>query len=190
MDSKDYFEVNKEKIHATAEFLCSKDLSKNVDEKFEELKQQYFNSDGTKHKEAIKINDSELDISNVWLDMLRHEKIENFMIFAVTEEGSSEIYKARGNQFSSVMDLNAIDKKIVPIIIKGAKNIGLYVVHNHPFIYKASPSYEDLKTLEILITEFNRIEDEAKSIHKYCQITLIDFAIVTEFDYWSFKQSV
>ena len=43
--------------------------------------------------------------------MLRHEKIENFMIFAVAEEGSSEIYKARGNQFSSVMDLNAIDKK-------------------------------------------------------------------------------
>ena len=35
MDSKDYFEINKEKIHATAEFLCSKDLSKNADEKFE-----------------------------------------------------------------------------------------------------------------------------------------------------------
>ena len=32
MDSKDFFEANKEKIRATAEFLCSKDFSKNVDE--------------------------------------------------------------------------------------------------------------------------------------------------------------
>lgn len=63
--------------------MCSKDFSKNVDEQFEELKQQYFNSDGTSHTEVIKINNSELAI-RTWLDMLRYDKIENFIINAVT----------------------------------------------------------------------------------------------------------
>ena len=188
MDSKGFFEINKEKIHKTAEFLCAYGSSKDIDSKFEEIKQQYLNCEGTNHKEVIKINDSELEIA-AWLDSIRHEEIENFVVIAVMECGYGVIYKANGNQYGSVMDLNDIDKAIVPLVVKGAKNIGLYVVHNHPFIYKASPSFEDLKTFEILITEFNRIEHEAGLINKRCQITLIDFAIVTDYDYWSIKQA-
>lgn len=188
MDSKEFFETNKEKIRATAEFLCAPVSTKDVDSKFEEIKQQYLNCDGTNHKQVIKINDSELDITE-WLDSIRHEVIENFVVIAVTERGSSIIYKVQGNQFCSTIDLNDIDKAIVPLVVKGVKNIGLFVVHNHPFIYKASPSCEDLKTLEMLIKEFNKIEQEAGLINKRCQITLIDFAIVTDYDYWSVKQS-
>ncbi len=188
MDSKEFFETNKEKIRATAEFLCAHGSTKDADGKFEEIKQQYFNCEGTNHKQVIKINDSELDIT-AWLDSIRHEEIENFVVIAVMECGHGVIYKSNGNQFGSMMDLNDLDKAIVPLVVKGAKNIGLYVVHNHPFIYNASPSCEDLKTCEILITEFNRIEHEAGLINKRCQITLIDFAIVTDYDYWSIKQS-
>ena len=35
MDSKEYFENNKEKILATAKFLCSKDPSKTIEEQNE-----------------------------------------------------------------------------------------------------------------------------------------------------------
>ncbi len=36
-DSKDYFETRKDKIKLTAEFLCSKDSTKNVDDEFKKL---------------------------------------------------------------------------------------------------------------------------------------------------------
>lgn len=149
-----------------------------------------MNGEGTNHKEIIKINDSEIDIKAL-LDTIRHLEIENFVIIAMFNEKSQTIFSKTGDQFSSPeMDLIDIYKKLVPLIVGGVKNIGLYVVHNHPFIYKASPSYADLKTLEILVETFNMVEREAKSINKSCQITLIDFAIVTEFDYWSCKQSI
>lgn len=190
MDSKDYFEVNKEKIHATAEFLCSKDLSKNVDEQFEELKQQYFNSDGAKHKEVIKINDSELDIK-AWLDIIRHKENEQFVIIAVFNKQSNIIFDKAGDQFSSPgINLDDIDAKIVALItFKGARSVGIYIMHNHPFIYRASPSKADLHTLETILKELVSIENAVKSIGINCQIALIDFAIVTEYDYWSVKQA-
>jgi len=68
-------------------------------------------------------------------------------------------------------------------------NIGLYVVHNHPFIYKASPSEADLQTCEAIFKDFERIEMNAIQLRMKLQLTLIDFAIVTEFDYWSVKQA-
>ena len=163
--------------------MCSKDSSKNIDDQFDELKQQYLNGEGTNHKEVVKINDSELDIK-VWLDNIRHKEIENFVIFAMYNEKPQTIFSKTGDQFSSP-EIDLIDiyiKKLVPLIVGGVKNIDLYVVHNHPFIYKALPSSADLKTLEILVEAFNMVEREAKSINKSCQITLIDFAIVTEFD--------
>lgn len=190
MGPKEFFETNKEKIHATAEFLCSKDLSKKVDEQFEELKQQYFNCDGTNHKEVIKINDSEWDIKS-WLDTIRHKEIENFVIIAVFNEQSQIIFDKTGDQFSSPqMNLNEVDAKIVNLItFGGARSVGIYVMHNHPFIYRAAPSDADLLTIETIFNELVNIENTVKSIGINCQITLIDFAIVTEYDYWSVKQS-
>ena len=191
MDSKDYFEVNKEKIHATAEFLCGKDLSKNVDEQFEELKQQYFNSDGTKHKEVIKINDSELDI-RTWLDIIRHKENEQFVIIAVFNKQPKIIFDKAGDQFSSPgINPDDINAKIINLIKHtGASSVGIYVMHNHPFIYRASPSKADLLALEAIFKELGKVENALKNIGINCKITLIDFVIVTEYDYWSVKQAI
>lgn len=190
MDSKDFFEANKEKIRAIAEFLCSKDLLKNVDEKFEKLKQQYFNSDGTNHKEVIKINDSELAIKT-WVDIIRHKENEHFVIIALFDEQTQIIFDKEGDQFSSPeINLGDIDAKIINLIIsRRAASVGIYIMHNHPFIYRASPSQADLLTLEAIFKELDNIENSVKSIGINCQITLIDFAIVTEYDYWSVKQA-
>lgn len=49
-----------------------------IDEKFEELKKQYFNQEGTNHKEEIRINEQELNI-NYWLEKIRHEE-KNFLL--------------------------------------------------------------------------------------------------------------
>ena len=191
MDSKEFFETNKEKIHATAEFLCTKNSSKNIEEQFDELKQQYLNGEGTNHKEVIKINDYELDIK-AWLDTIRHKEIENFVIIAMYNEKSQIIFSKTGDQFSSPeMELNDIDAKIVELLtFGGARSVGVYVMHNHPFIYRASPSKADCIALEAIYNELVNIENTVKSLCRNCQIALIDFAIVTEFDYWSFKQSI
>ncbi len=189
MDSKEFFEANKEKIYATAEFLCSKDSSKNIDEKFDELKQEYLNGNGTNHKEVIKINDLELEI-NTWLDTIRHKEIEHFVIIAMYNGESKVIFSQTGDQFSSpAMNLGDINRRINYLLtFGGAKSVGVYVMHNHPFIYRASPSDADLLALEAIYDELINIENAAKLIGMNCQITLIDFAIVTEFDYWAARQ--
>ena len=190
MDENEYFEANKDKIRATAEFLCKNDPSRTVDDKFEELKSQYHNRDGSHHSETIGINGTPQNI-NTWLQKIRHEAIENFLIIAVHEHGSKIIYKIVGNQFTcGVIDLNKIDEAIVKFIIfNGIISMGLYVIHNHPFIYKASPSNADLKTLEAIYNEIQNIVNECGKMRVVCQIELIDYAIVTKFDYWSSKQS-
>ena len=56
VEPKEYFKANQDKIRQTAEFLCRDDASM-IGEKFEELKKQYFNQEGTNHKEEIRINE-------------------------------------------------------------------------------------------------------------------------------------
>ena len=187
MDSKEYFENNKEKILETAKFLCSKDPSKNIDEQFKNLKQEYINCDGTKHLETI---NGSCDIGS-WLDTIRHEKIENFVVFAVYEGQCKEIFKQTGDQFSSHnIDMNNIYRRILPLItIEGASDIGIYVMHNHPYIYKASPSTADLETAVAIINELDNIMTCIRKAGINCNLKLLDFGIVTEYDYWSMKQS-
>ena len=187
MDSKEYFENNKEKILETAKFLCRKDPSKTIEEQFEILKQQYINDDGTKHLETI---NGSCDIS-IWLDTIRHEERENFVIIAVYNKKCKPIFKQTGDQFSSKnIDMMDIDSQIVPLItIEGASDIGIYVMHNHPYIYKASPSPADLETAVAIINELDNIITCIRKAGINCNLKLLDFGIVTEYDYWSIKQS-
>ena len=139
MEAKTYFEVNKEKIRKTAEFLCRDDVTK-TDEKFEELKNQYLNEEGTNHKEVIVVNEHELNI-NQWLEEIRHNEIEHFKIIAITDKGNGILYETTGTQFSSYgNNLDVIDSYALNFIkTNHVSEMLLYIVHNHPFIYKASP---------------------------------------------------
>jgi hypothetical protein len=187
MDAKQYFEEHKDKIRETAEFLCKDDVYK-VDEKFEELKNQYINEDGTHHSETITINNQSLDIVN-WLNRIRHEAVENFVIIALGGSQPAIIYQSTGDQFSNYnLTDEGIRNAIGQLVLKGISNIGLYIYHNHPFIYRASPSPADFDTLDAIYVAINEIENNAKEIQIDCHITLIDFSIVTDFDYWSVKQ--
>ena len=187
MDSKDYFEMHKDKIKLTAEFLCSKGSTKNVDDEFEKLKQQYLDKDGTCHSETIK---GSVDISS-WLETIRHQEIENFVVIAVYNDKSEIIFKQTGDQFSSPnIKIIDIDAKIVQLLtFGGARSVGIYVMHNHPFIYKASPSDQDIFTCAAISNELDSIVANAGEMGIKCQIGLIDFGIATEYDYWSVMQS-
>ena len=189
MDSKEYFETYKDKIKETAEFLCSKDPSNNLEDEFEKLKQQYLNCDGTCHNETISINSQDLNI-HPWLEMIWHEPVENFVIIAVGGKQREIIYKTKGDQCSNYnLSDKAIRDSIGVCILKGIKNLGLFVFHNHPYIYKALPSSSDLDTLEAIKDAINDIENNLKDMNINCSITLLDFSIVTDFNYWSAIQS-
>lgn len=188
MEAKTYFEVNKEKIRKTAEFLCRDDVTK-TDEKFEELKNQYLNEEGTNHKEVIVVNEHELNI-NQWLEEIRHNEIEHFKIIAITDKGNGILYETTGTQFSSYgNNLDVIDSYALNFIkTNHVSEMLLYIVHNHPFIYKASPSVADLQTLEAILKETDIIEAKAALFGMSCKVSIIDYAIATEFDYWCIKQ--
>ena len=68
--------------------------------------------------------------------------------------------------------------------------INLFIIHNHPFIYKASPSEADANTLKAIFEETCSIEKIILFITGIkTNINIVDFSIATVFDYWSFKQS-
>lgn len=147
------------------------------------MKSQYENEDGTHHKEAININGQDIAIGN-WLEMLRHEPIEYLIIFALYGNGCQIIYNNAGEQFSYSFDINEIISQIAYISRFGPR---LYVVHNHPYIYEAATSKADLEARELINYEVNIIVSEARAMRIYRSVELVDFAIVTEFDYWSYK---
>lgn len=189
MSKLNYYFENEEKIKATARYLCEKDPSIKFEDKIAELKNQYENEDGAHHKEEMTINGQAIPIDK-WLEMIRHEPVEHFMVFAICNGQSRLIHhQSENDQFSiGNIDMANIDVPLVNMSLF-ARAVGIYVVHNHPYIYKASPSPADLLTLEAIVDEADIITREAKAIGKNCTVFLIDFAIVTEFDYWSCMQS-
>ncbi len=191
MDAIEFFENNKDSIFKTAEFLC-KDGANDVYDKFNELKSQYYNKDGTKHNEILKLGDINYPISR-WLDLIRNESVEIFMIIGLSNNKTDIVYQTKGSQFRSVFDLDSINTQIMNYLIKSVKcdvkEIRFYVLHNHPFMYKALPSAADLMTIEPLFREITIVEKQLKQLGIYCNLNLGDFAIVTAFDYWSMMQS-
>lgn len=100
------------------------------------------------------------------------------------------MYETTGTQFSSYgINLDVIDSYALNFIkTNHVSEMLLYIVHNHPFIYKASPSVADLQTLEAILKETDIIEVKAALFGMSCKVSIIDYAIATEFDYWCIKQ--
>lgn len=133
-----------------------------------------------------------LSISN-WIEDIRHDSVENFRIVIMSSKGNALQYQVKGKQNSSYeISLDDIDKAVLAFISAyDVLTIGLYIFHNHPFIYKATPSPTDIEALKTLLAETDRIEALSQLLlNKKCKVNFIDFAIATEFDYWSTKQSM
>lgn len=186
MSKLEYYKKNKKKIKATAKYLCKNSCFLKYIAKVAELRSQYKNEYGTHHKEEITMDDRIFSV-NLLLEELRLEPIEHFKVYAIYGGNSYEIFHKIGDQFSvGDIDVNDIDEPIVGMCLS-ANAIGIYVVHNHPYIYKAFPSPADLKTLDEFMKKIRFINSLLHRMN--CTVSLIDFAIVTEFDHWSFKQA-
>lgn len=111
----EYSLINKYKI--------STDPSENLEDEFEKLKQQYLNCDGTCHNETISVNSQDINI-HLWLETIRHEPVENFVIIAVGGKRSEIIYKTKGDQCSNYnLSDKAIRDSIGFCILKGIKKL-------------------------------------------------------------------
>lgn len=185
MNPKDYFENNKDKIHLTAEFLAKKE-GKDVENVFERIKNEFYNSDGSGNGEYFCFNNKRVVVADI-LKGIRFLEHEQMLVFLISGDKHGLICSWEGNQFSSNADLNEMQQRIITFKFNNiyAREIYLYVVHNHPYMYRAAPSPEDFNALEkmlLLIKEINRIDS-------LCKTTLIDFTVVTAFDYWSYQQN-
>ena len=185
MNPKDYFENNKDKIHLTAEFLAKKE-GKDVESVFESVKNEFYNSYGSSDGEYFCLNNGKIVVTDI-LKGIRFLEYEQMMVFLFNGQRCELLCCWKGNQFSSNFDLDELKNKLILLKIKNIflQNIALYIVHNHPYKYRAVPSDADFEVLEnvmALIKEMNRLDT-------LCKTTLVDFAVVTSFDYWSYKQN-
>lgn len=185
MNPKEYFENNKDKIYRTAEFLSGKE-EKDVGDVFESLKNEFYNSDGSGDGEFFCLKNKKIVITEI-IKGIRFLDHEQMLVVLISGEKHGLLCSWDGNQFSSNVDLNEMQQRIMSFKINNicTQEIYLYVVHNHPYKYRAVPSPEDftvLKQMLLLIKSINYLDS-------LCKTTLIDFAVVTAFDYWSYQQN-
>ena len=185
MDSIKYFNTYKEKILETAKYLCNSQNQIDIDNKFLELKEEYYNNIGTKHEEIIYSKNNEIIISSL-LETIRFEEIEIFKIYAIISGEIKEVFVQKGNRFSCNIIQFMLDEILLKLYINNDKqSIHLYIVHNHPFKYMASPSPADAQTFDTITHNVYLIRDK---VNKNIEVN-IEFGIVTYFDYWSLMQS-
>lgn len=124
------------------------------------------------------------------LESIRHEPYEVFLIMFIRNNRLLEIFRKKGTQFDvGDIDINEINRAILFYRMKyTVNNFPLYIVHNHPYIYNASPSQNDLLTKEIFVSNADNMNYQSHNIKSSLEVEIVDFGIVTEFDYWSYHQ--
>lgn len=169
---REYFHMNRENIYETARFLVSKQEDGNKEqkilEKYNELRNDYYSKNGTFHNESLINNEFPI---NKYLEEIRHSEVENLLCIGSVGNKSKVLFRKKGNQFSC----QASSLEVLKTAILNESNF--FIVHNHPFVFRAAPSSSDFLML-----------NEIWSLAVDCGIELLDFSIVTKFDYWSMKQ--
>ena len=185
---EEFYYANIEKITESAKILASK---KNISfsDQLAEMKDKYVNKIGTGDEECVFIDSKKVPTDIIIADM-RHLPSEIFEIFCNVKGEWIEVFRKDGGL--SGVDNICIDEMNQAIlsfrISHYLSNMMLYVVHNHPYIYNASPSEADLMAAKALYENIEIMKSESKRLGRPLQIQIIDFCIVTDYDYWSIKQ--
>ena len=183
--STDYFEKNKDKIYEIAKFIANKN-NEDLDTVFKNIKNEFYNRIGTNNDESIYVNDIEISLTD-FLDEIRFLDHEEMLViyFAGSEHGI--VCKWIGNQFSSCVNLEELSQRLLLLKRKTifSRQITLFFVHNHPYLYRAAPSGADL----LVFGKISSVIKALNTIDMFCKIVIADFSIVTSFDYWSFIQN-
>ena len=182
----EFLEQHREQIYKTAEYIATKE-NVPADAKMHEIENNFITNNGTRHLEAIELKQVLLELSSL-LEAFRENVFERMMVYCFDGNSFVEINHVDGDQFSSPTDEAFFLKSFVMAKSRFPNlcDYYLYFCHNHPFMYRASPSKSDLNCygyLMQLIFKMNKL-DSATQFH------LVDFGIVTPFDYWSAEQIV
>lgn len=186
MEPVEFFEKYKKEIYSVAEFICSKDSSKNIEEEFENMKKQYYKKIGTGSKEIVILENGNIkyNISSI-LDEIRYSEVENTLVYIFFDGKYKRIQCEKGTRFNSSFNIELIEYMLIQFL-KQKKNISLYFVHNHPFIYRASMSQADENAVVYIVSRINYL----RNMFVESTIDVLDFAVVTYYDYYSMKQEV
>ena len=168
-DVKKYFEKNKKEIDKTIEYI-SKRQNEDINTTRLRIYNEFKNLDLINDKQIIVVDNVELSIEEI-LKNFRNRKTEIFSIYILNENNLFKIFEKLGNEHSAspneIETFNLFQKLLL-------YKKPYFVIHNHPYLFKATFSESDFISFEQFI-----------SFSLETHIQLLDFSIVTDFDYWS-----
>ena len=168
-EAKYYLEKNKNKILEQIKFISGQNH-----ETFDETKKRIFdeftNFDVTNHEKTIVYKGKKYNISAI-ADSIKNNEKETLLCFVLKQDEFVLLQQIKGNQQSCSLSL-ADSIKFNYAIAKA--QLPFFIIHNHPFVCKATFSGADIPTF----LNLKELADEFK-------IDLLDFAVVTKFDYIS-----
>lgn len=190
-ERKQYLEENKELIwqhcyQSTKEFfepafvLTDKDLQYETNSLYKSIKKIILHEKMFGHKEEV----SGIDLKP-YLNKIRYNDRESMMCLIIKDGKVLEEVTEQG--LVSNCDWN--NKTTLKAIKKAQKlKAGIYSVHNHPLQVSAKPSgyvKEDKK----MICDTKYWRDTLPKFAKKYHVEILDFAVVSVFDYFSLEQS-
>ena len=184
MKPLDYLNKYRKEIINTARYIAQVEY-KDSEIILDDLTADYKNNNGSYCSETVIIDKQTISISPL-LKHFRDFHISEAHVYVYAEDEFYEIYHRSGDQFSCVFLIEEITQKIAEFLYEHDKvfEVKLYICHNKPFMYKAEPYNSDQRDIENIIRKIN----DYNSTSNYIKLTLLDYAIVTTFDYWSLEQ--
>lgn len=143
-------------------------------------------------KQSVNYSDCKEEIDGVdlkpYLELIRKQPVEHRMFLSIKDHKVIEQKIFKGTQASVNSDPKEMEDFLKRVKQNGA---GFYEVHNHPFTIAAIPSSykigEDLEGNTIIGGDMKTTQN----MIGYCNqegINFLDDGVVTEFDYYSYKQ--
>ena len=169
-----YLEDHKGKIFETAKYIAERSNG-DISVKYAELESEYRNQNGTFHKELIA--NKNVPLKHV-LDEIRHLEVETVVYYGMINGKFIKLFSEKGTQFSSNINM----PKLIAMV--AFYQCDFYIAHNHPFVFRASPSLADMNAIKEIMKMTIELAKEGINVN------MLDFAIVTDFDYWSVMQAM
>lgn len=174
-------------IKNLAVFLSKNGSDSDTSKKVKELERDFLKQNKSGCLEVVYIKGNKQCVHNL-LEEIRYSDVEIFRIYVFNNQKFIKVHESIGTSCSSIVDLNKINEDIEGFLSK--TNGGMfyfYIVHNHPFIFRASISEGDIVSFEALFKELKTMEYlyNVSHIRDKVALNICDFATVTYYDYFS-----
>lgn len=173
-EAKAYFEEHLEFIKAIAEETSIKQKI-DSEEAFQRYSDSFLRLERSGDTLSIDYEDKIIDVSSL-IDDIKDLVVEHFRCYVLSGEKMVLVFEKAGSLTNSSLN-NLETLELIGKIRFQHKPF--YIVHNHPCVFEASPSESDFQTMDFFI-----------NLSKEINVPIIDFGIITNFDYWSMMQEI